>query len=169
MDLQLTTKAQEALSTAVRDAAAAGQFGARTLLTVVGPQLRPALLGGVLLVGLHLLAEFGALQLLRFPTFTTAIYDQYGHRGLQSQGQGFKPRTRLPCPGRAAGPNTSRGSLLQEPAGALQGSSPFPPPRTVLARCLPEPQTMQTARATSSAVPRDPICNGHNGFPLRFS
>ena len=31
-----------------------------------------------LLVGLHLLAEFGALQLLRFPTFTTAIYDLYG-------------------------------------------------------------------------------------------
>ena len=42
------------------------------------PQLRPALLGGMLLVGLHLLAEFGALQLLRFPTFTTAIYDLYG-------------------------------------------------------------------------------------------
>ena len=44
---------------------------------VVLPQLRPALLGGTLLVGLHLLAEFGALQNLRFPTFTTAIYDQY--------------------------------------------------------------------------------------------
>ena len=45
---------------------------------MVLPQLRPALLGGVLLVGLHLLAEFGALQLLRYPTFTTAIYDLYG-------------------------------------------------------------------------------------------
>ncbi|MEV6979680.1 iron ABC transporter permease [Sphaerisporangium sp. NPDC051017] len=44
---------------------------------VVLPQLRPAVLGGALLVGLHLLAEFGALQMLRFPTFTTAIYDQY--------------------------------------------------------------------------------------------
>ena len=33
--------------------------------------------GGALLVALHLLAEFGALQMLRFPTFTTAIYDQY--------------------------------------------------------------------------------------------
>lgn len=50
----------------------------RSLRSVVLPQLRPALLGGVLLVGLHLLAEFGALSLLRFPTFTTAIYDQYG-------------------------------------------------------------------------------------------
>jgi iron(III) transport system permease protein len=49
----------------------------RTFLRVVFPQLRPAMLGGALLVGLHLLAEFGALQMLRFPTFTTAIYDQY--------------------------------------------------------------------------------------------
>ncbi|MDT3444517.1 MULTISPECIES: iron ABC transporter permease [unclassified Pseudofrankia] len=49
----------------------------RTFARVVLPQLRPAILGGSLLVGLHLLAEFGALQMLRFPTFTTAIYDQY--------------------------------------------------------------------------------------------
>ncbi|MGH3306847.1 MAG: ABC transporter permease, partial [Nocardioides sp.] len=49
----------------------------RTFRRVVLPQLRPAMLGGSLLVGLHLLAEFGALQMLRFPTFTTAIYDQY--------------------------------------------------------------------------------------------
>ena len=49
----------------------------RTFVRVVLPQLRPALLGGALLVALHLLAEFGALQLLRYPTFTTAIYDQY--------------------------------------------------------------------------------------------
>lgn len=57
---------------------ALGHSRARTLRTVVLPQLQPALYGGVLLVGLHLLAEFGALQLLRFPTFTTAIYDLYG-------------------------------------------------------------------------------------------
>ncbi|MGZ4591205.1 MAG: ABC transporter permease [Actinomycetes bacterium] len=49
----------------------------RTFVRVIVPQLRPALLGGALLVGLHLLAEFGALQMLRYPTFTTAIYDQY--------------------------------------------------------------------------------------------
>ena len=47
---------------------------------VVLPQLRPALLGGALLVALHLLAEFGALALLRYPTFTTAIYDQFSRR-----------------------------------------------------------------------------------------
>lgn len=49
----------------------------RTFARVVVPQLRPALLGGTLLVGLHLLAEFGALQSLQFATFTTAIYDQF--------------------------------------------------------------------------------------------
>jgi iron(III) transport system permease protein len=44
---------------------------------LVLPQLRPAILGGALLVGLHTLAEFGALQMLRFPTFTTALLDQF--------------------------------------------------------------------------------------------
>ena len=62
------------------------------------PQLRLALLGGALLVGLHLLAEFGALQMLRFPTFTTAIYDQYqstfnGPAAIRAR---RRPRARLP-------------------------------------------------------------------------
>ncbi len=47
------------------------------LRRVVLPPLRPAIAGGVLLVGLHCLAEFGAFGMLRFATFTTAIYDQY--------------------------------------------------------------------------------------------
>ncbi|MEJ7635202.1 iron ABC transporter permease [Aeromicrobium sp.] len=54
-----------------------GNGPGQTFARVVLPQLRPAMIGGSLLVGLHLLAEFGALQMLRFPTFTTAIYDQY--------------------------------------------------------------------------------------------
>jgi len=54
-----------------------GHSRATTFARVVLPQLRPAVLGGCLLVSLHLLAEFGALQMLQFPTFTTAIYDQY--------------------------------------------------------------------------------------------
>ncbi len=44
---------------------------------VVLPQLRPALLGGMLLVALHLLGEFGAFTLLRFRTFTTELYAEY--------------------------------------------------------------------------------------------
>ena len=45
---------------------------------VVLPQLRPALLGRHAAGRAAPAAEFGALSLLRFPTFTTAIYDQYG-------------------------------------------------------------------------------------------
>ena len=44
---------------------------------VVAPQLRPALYGGVLLVALDTLIEFGAFALLRFRTFTTELYAQY--------------------------------------------------------------------------------------------
>ena len=44
---------------------------------VVLPQLRPALLGGMLLVALNTLVEFGAFALLRFRTFTTEIYAEY--------------------------------------------------------------------------------------------
>ena len=66
------------LDPALEETAAALGYGPwRTFVRVVVPQLRPALLGGALIVALHILAEFGALQLLRFPTFTTAIYDQY--------------------------------------------------------------------------------------------
>lgn len=66
------------LDPALEESAQSLGFGPlRTFALVVVPQLRPAILGGSLLVGLHLLAEFGALQMLRFPTFTTAIYDQY--------------------------------------------------------------------------------------------
>ena len=44
---------------------------------VIVPQLRLPLVGGALLVGLHLLAEYGAFALIRFSTFTTAIVEQY--------------------------------------------------------------------------------------------
>ncbi len=44
---------------------------------VVAPQLRLAVLGGGLLIALHLLAEYGAFAMLRFDTFTTAIFEQF--------------------------------------------------------------------------------------------
>ena len=49
----------------------------RTFVRVILPQTRPALLGGALVVAIHLLAEFGAFAMLRFRTFTTVIYDEY--------------------------------------------------------------------------------------------
>jgi iron(III) transport system permease protein len=44
---------------------------------VVAPQLRPAYLAGALLVGLHVLGDFGVVSLMRFETFSYAIYLQY--------------------------------------------------------------------------------------------
>lgn len=44
---------------------------------VILPQLRLAILGGGLIVALHLLAEYGAFAFIRFDTFTTAIVVAY--------------------------------------------------------------------------------------------
>ncbi len=41
------------------------------------PQLRPALAAGSLLVALYVLSDFGAVSMLRYTTFTRAIYVQY--------------------------------------------------------------------------------------------
>ena len=46
-------------------------------LRVVLPQLRLSILGGSLIIGLHLLSEYGAFALIRFDTFTTAIVEQF--------------------------------------------------------------------------------------------
>ncbi len=58
-------------------ARALGETATGAVLRVVIPQLRPAICGGALLVALHLLAEFGVMQMMRFPTLTTAIVQQY--------------------------------------------------------------------------------------------
>ena len=49
----------------------------RTFWRVVMPQLRPALLGGMLLVVLDTLVEFDAFVALKFQTLTVNIYAQY--------------------------------------------------------------------------------------------
>jgi iron(III) transport system permease protein len=45
--------------------------------TVTLPLLRPALAGGALLVALYVLHDFGAVSLMRYQTFTQAIFLQY--------------------------------------------------------------------------------------------
>lgn len=57
-----------------------GSSRLKTVVTVVLPQLRPALLSGSLLVGLYVLSDFGAVSLLRYETFTRAIYTQFRGR-----------------------------------------------------------------------------------------
>lgn len=49
----------------------------RTFLAVILPRLRPALAAGSLLVVLYTLSDFGAVSIVRFNTFTVAIYNAY--------------------------------------------------------------------------------------------
>lgn len=67
------------LGQAHEDAAASlGLSWAAVLRRVTLPMLRPAIGAGVVLVVLYVLSDFGAIALLRFPTFTSAIYYQMG-------------------------------------------------------------------------------------------
>ena len=54
-----------------------GYNGLQTFLRVTIPNLRPAITAGGLLVALYTLSDFGAVSLLRFNSFTRAIYVQY--------------------------------------------------------------------------------------------
>lgn len=66
------------LDPALEDSAASlGDGPWRVFFRVVLPQLQLAICGGSLLMGLHLLAEYGLYALIRFDTFTTAIVDQF--------------------------------------------------------------------------------------------
>jgi iron(III) transport system permease protein len=66
------------LDPAIEDSAASLGLGPwRVFFRCVLPQLRLAICGGSLLVGLHLLAEYGLYVMIRFDTFTTAIVDQF--------------------------------------------------------------------------------------------
>ena len=58
-------------------AASLGKSPAQIFFRVILPQLRLAICGGSLLIGLHLLAEYGLYVLMRFDTFATAIVDQF--------------------------------------------------------------------------------------------
>ncbi len=51
-----------------------GRTPLRVFFGVTLPQLRPAAVSGALLVALYTLADFGAVSLLRFDTFTRGIY-----------------------------------------------------------------------------------------------
>ena len=49
-----------------------------TFFNVIIRQLRPAMAAGGLLVALYTLSDFGAVSLLRYETFTSAIFVEYG-------------------------------------------------------------------------------------------
>lgn len=66
------------LDPALEEAARSMGYGAvRTFRMVTLPILKPALTAGSLLVALYTLSDFGAVALLRYETFTFAIFNQY--------------------------------------------------------------------------------------------
>ena len=57
--------------------AASGSAGCETFWTVTVGQARLAIFGGAVLVGLVVLAEFGAFEILGYQTLTTEIYNEF--------------------------------------------------------------------------------------------
>lgn len=54
-----------------------GYSSVRIYHKVILPQLRPSFLAGVLIIGLYVLGDFGAVSLMRFETFSYALFLQY--------------------------------------------------------------------------------------------
>ncbi|MDI3270386.1 MAG: iron ABC transporter permease [Bacillota bacterium] len=81
------------------------------------PHLKPALLGGALLVALHMLAEFGALSLLRVDTLTTAIFLQYEWAFNSSAAALYTALLLLICAGVLLLERLLRGKALYFPVG----------------------------------------------------
>lgn len=54
-----------------------GKNRRETFFQAVFPQLKPAIGSSVLLIALHMLIEFGAVAILNYQTFTTAIFQEY--------------------------------------------------------------------------------------------
>ena len=77
----IATPALRRMDPALEEAARGlGASARRSLRDVVLPQLRPALASSSLLVGLYVISDFGAVSLLRYETFTRAIYTQFRGR-----------------------------------------------------------------------------------------
>jgi iron(III) transport system permease protein len=105
----------------------------RTFWRVTVGQVRLAILGGSLMVALVLLAEYGAFEILRYDTFTTAIFTEYGTFGVSTAGALSLVLVVLSL-GVLAGEGASRGG------GRVARSSPMaarPPVRHRLGRARP--------------------------------
>ncbi len=54
-----------------------GHDAKSTFIKIILPQLKPAFLAGALLISLHVIGDFGTVSLMRFETFSYALYLQY--------------------------------------------------------------------------------------------
>ncbi|WP_306360601.1 iron ABC transporter permease [Nocardia sp. CC227C] len=98
------------LDPAVEESARAlGSGPVAVFVRIVLPQLRLAVLGGGLLIALHLLAEYGAFAMVRFATFTTAIFEQYQSSFAGPAASGLASVLVVCCLVLLAGEATARG------------------------------------------------------------
>lgn len=123
------------LDPAIEDVAASLGFGPwRVFMRVVLPQLRFALSGGALLVGLHLLAEYGLFAVLRFDTFTTAIFDQFQSTFSGPSANMLAGVLALCCLAWLVGESLSRGKARYARLGAGSPRLSAPIPLTRIAK-----------------------------------
>jgi iron(III) transport system permease protein len=74
----ISVPALRAIDPATEEAARGlGAGSGRVFFTITLPLLRPAMVSAGLLIGLYTVSDFGAVSLLRFDTFTRAIYTLY--------------------------------------------------------------------------------------------
>src|SRR5471030_979811 len=108
---------------------------------VVLPQLRLAICGGALLVGLHLLAEYGLYAMIRFDTFTTAIFDQFKSTFNGPAANMLAGVLALCCLAVLMVESASRGTARYARVGSgsarRQTLRPLKPGLTALSLCLP--------------------------------
>jgi len=103
-----------------------GLTDAQVIRRVVIPTLRPAMLAGALIVSLHLLGEYGAFSIVRYPTFATEIVTEYdigfdpAAAGMLSMVLVVLCSTILAAESRAAGATT----YARIGAGAARPSAP---------------------------------------------
>jgi iron(III) transport system permease protein len=105
-----------------------GSDSAGVFFRVVLPQLRLAILGGGLLIGVHLLAEFGAFAMVRFDTFTVAIMQQYQVTFDGAAGSMLAGVLVLLCLALLVSESAARGSVryARIGAGAPREATPIP-------------------------------------------
>lgn len=127
------------LDPAVEESARAlGSGSAGVFLRVTLPQLRLAILGGSLLVALHLLAEFGAFAMLRFDTFTVAIFQQFQATFDGAAGSMLAGVLVLLCLALLVGEAAARGNarFARIGSGAPRASAPIHLRRSVIPATL---------------------------------